>query len=118
MLGRIVMQVYKCEKSDRENAEKYIFKDGEKELGYGYFMQTEINPIDIFIHEEFRSKGYGKELFLQMIKVAKDHGVKAMMFQIGIENYRIINIIASFGALNIGTSDGIQKWVLPIDFKR
>lgn len=111
------MQIYKCKESDKEKSEKYIFKDGEKEIGIGYFIENEINPIYIFINEEYRSNGYGKRLFLQMIKVAKDHGLKVLMFEIKNENYRIINIIASFGALNIGTSNGIQKWVLPISLR-
>lgn len=45
------MELLKCETSDIENTEKYILKNGEKEIGYGYIKGVEINPIEIFIYE-------------------------------------------------------------------
>lgn len=110
------MQIYKCKNSDREDMEKYILKDGDTQLGYAYFKQEKINPIEIFIDEDKRSQGFGKELFVQMVKIAKEKGLNSLMFEIKNENYRMINIIASFGGVPLGTFNGIQKWMLPIKF--
>ena len=108
------MTILKCDKSDKENAEKYILKNGEKEIGYGYFINREINPIEIFINEEERSNGYGKLLFAKMLQVAKEKGLKALIFKIKDENYRFSNIVSTSGALHISSSDGETKWALPI----
>lgn len=108
------MELLKCETSDIENSEKYIFKDGEKEIGYGYIKSIEINPIEIFIYEKERSYGYGKLLFSKLFDIIKEKTDKVLVFELPEEQYRMINIVASFGGRYISIKDGIRRYILPI----
>ncbi len=108
------MELLKCQKSDKENAEKYILKDGEKELGYGYIYNTNVNPVEIFVYEALRSNGYGKILFSKLIQILKEKGIKIIEFEIPEENYRMTNIISSFGGHYSSIKNGIRRYVFPI----
>lgn len=108
------MKILKCAQSDKANSEKYLLMDGDRQIGYGYIIETEMNPIEIFVNEEERSNGYGKLLFKNLIQIAKENGKNALFFEIKRENYRFTNIVSSSGARRIGTNDGITKWVLPL----
>ena len=108
------MIIYKCEKSDKNDAEKYELKNGEQVIGFAYYFGTEINPIEIYVNENERSNGYGKLLFAKMLEVAKEKGAKSLFFQIEDNNYIVSNIVSSAGAIHLSSTDGITKWVLPI----
>ena len=51
------MKILKCAQSDKANSEKYLLMDGDRQIGYGYIIETEMNPIEIFVNEEERSNG-------------------------------------------------------------
>ena len=108
------MELLKCETSDIENTEKYILKDGEKEIGYGYIKGVEINPIEIFIYENERSNGYGKLLFSKLLEIIKEKEAKLLTFDLPEEQYRMIKIIAYSGGRYIYIKNGVRRYILPI----
>lgn len=108
------MELLKCETSDIENTEKYILKDNDKELGYGYIISAEINPIEIFIYEKERSNGYGKLLFSKLLQILKEKGTKLLTFDLPEEQYRMINIVSSFGGRYISIKNGVKRYILPV----
>lgn len=108
------MDIIKCDMSDRINSDKYILQDNEKQIGYGYIIDSEINPIDIFINEEERSNGYGELLFSQLLKIIKQDNKKPLIFEVKKTNYRISNIISKLGALHITTIEDKNRWVFPL----
>ena len=111
------MQIIKCTNSDKPNTEKYIMKINNQEIGFGYLIETEINPIEIFINEDQRSNGYGKLLFAKLLQICKEKGLKVLFFELKNEDYRMIIIITSLGARHIGTNYGINKFVLPVNLE-
>ena len=105
------LQIVRCDHADFN---KYLLKRDGKEIGYGYIFDRETNPIEIYIHEQYRSYGYGKYLFSQLLKIAKEWGVTGMLFEVEESNYRFITILGQSGAKHIGKNDGIIKFVLKI----
>ena len=104
------LQIERCE----QDTSKYSLKLDGKEIGYGCIYVREINPIEIYIDEQYRSNGYGKYLFAQLLLIAKERGVVGMIFEVTEENYRFITIIGQAGAKQIGKNGAIIKFVLKI----
>ena len=93
---------------------RYSLKLDGKEIGYGYIYDREINPIEIYIDEQYRSNGYGKYLFSQLQQIAKERGVGGMIFEVAEANYRFIAIIGQVGAKQIGKNGAAVKFILKI----
>lgn len=108
------METIKSEKSDKENSYKYVLIVQDKQIGFGYIFNREINPIEIYIDKENQSNGYGKYLFNALLEEAKNQGVKGMIFEINENQYRFINIILQAGAMQFGKNKDIVKLVLKL----
>ena len=106
------MRKKKCVKIDKENSEKYLLLNDDKEIGYGYILEQEVNPIEIYINENERSNGYGKFLFEKLLEIVKESDKKALIFDLTRAQYRVANIIAFFGARQIETLENSIKWAL------
>lgn len=111
---RMKMKVVKIKISDKENSVKYLLKIENKEVGYGYIFDREVNPIEIYIDKQFQSNGYGKKLFKTLLKEMKGQGVKGMLFEVENENYRFANIISQMGAQEISRNNNTKQYVLRI----
>lgn len=108
------MRIEKFENSDKENSEKYILLNEDKQIGYGYILSQEVNPIEIYIDEKERSNGYGKFLFQNLLQIVKEGNKKALVFDLTKDQYRVANIIASLGAMKVETLANSVKWILPL----
>lgn len=96
------MELIKSKTSDKENSVKYVLMDMNEEIGYGYIFDREINPIEIYINENFQSNGYGKFLFNSLLSILKKSNLKGLIFEINQSNYKFINIITQCGAIEFG----------------
>ena len=108
------MENIKSEKSDRENSYKYVLEVQDKQIGFGYIFNREINPIEIYIDKQYQSNGYGKFLFNELIKEAKNQGMEGMIFELNENQYRFINIILQAGAMQFGKNKDTVKFVLKL----
>ena len=105
------LQVARCDQSETV---KYSLLLEGAEVGYGYVFDRDINPIEIYIYEQYRSNGYGKYLFSQLARIAKDRGVASMIFEVPESNYRFITIIGQLGAVRLGSDGFIVKFLLKL----
>lgn len=105
------LQIVRCDQCDPI---RYSLRLEDIEVGYGYVFDRKNNPIEIYIHEQYRSNGYGKYLFAQLLQILKERGVVGVTFEAAEENYRFITIIGQAGAQQIGKVDKIIKFVLKI----
>ena len=96
------MELVELKVSDKENAIKYVLIVNDKEIGVGYIFSREINPIEIYIVEDYQSNGYGKFLFNSLLNILKSRNLKGIIFSIDKNNYRFINIIGQAGAIEFG----------------
>lgn len=108
------MKVIKCAQSDKPNSEKYLLTEGDRQIGYGYIIERETNPIEIFVTKEMRSNGYGKFLFNNLIQIEKERDKKVLLFEVDRENYRLTNIISSLGAHRIESGEKSIRLALPL----
>ena len=108
------MELIELKTSDKENSVKYLLKSNDNEIGYGYIFAKEINPIEIYIYENYQSNGYGKLLFNSLLNILKNKGLKGILFEIDESNYRFINIIGQAGAREFGRNSPIIKFVLKL----
>ncbi len=108
------MKVVKTKISDKDNSVKYLFKVEDEEVGHGYIFNREVNPIEVYIDEQFQSNGYGKKLFKVLLKEIKDKGIKGIIFSISNEQQRFANIISQAGAVEVSRNGKITEYVLKI----
>lgn len=81
-------------------------------IGYVFILDDNINEIYIYIKEEYRSNGYGTEVFKNILKKFNDR--KELFFNIDLKNIIAICMIVNQGGINLGNSRGYTKLVLPI----
>lgn len=110
----IGMENVQSEKSDKENSHKYVLKVQDKQIGFGYIFNREINPIEIYIDKEHQSNGYGKFLFNALVKEAKKQGIKGMIFELNETQYRFITIVLQAGAMQFGKNNDKVKLCLKL----
>ena len=114
------MKFYEVKKEDittidKEQMEKcYVLKKDNDIVGYGVIKNADINKVQIFIKEEFRSNRYGKFLFGKMLEELKKDNYKDIKFLIKKEEYRIKNIIIYYGGLHLYTDKEEECYILPI----
>lgn len=101
--------------SDKDNSNKYLFKAGNKELGYAYiFHNKSINNVYFFINPQFRSNGYGFLLFKNVIKELKNTtNYSHINLDIEQSNPHANNIIGKCGGL-ILSKDSQTHWLLKL----
>ena len=90
----------------------YYLKNELETIGYGFINYDSDNEIEIFIKEEYRGEENGKKLFETIFN---DFSKKEIKLKVDLENYLMIKIIEEFNGLNIGTREGIVKYVIKKD---
>lgn len=89
------------------NAEVIFVLEGEKEVGFALFFhnystfvgKSGIHLEDLFVLPEYRGKGYGKALFLEVARIAKEHGCGRMEWTCLDWNRPSIDFYLSMGAI-------------------
>ena len=89
------------------NAEVIFVLEGEKEVGFALFFhnystfvgKAGIHLEDLFVLPEYRGKGYGKALFLEVARIAKVRGCGRMEWTCLDWNRPSIDFYLSMGAL-------------------
>ena len=89
------------------NAEVIFVLEGEKEVGFALFFhnystfvgKSGIHLEDLFVWPEYRGKGYGKALFLEVARIAKERGCGRMEWTCLDWNTPSINFYLSMGAI-------------------
>jgi GNAT superfamily N-acetyltransferase len=87
---------------------KFIMEDN-KEVGFALYFynfstfkgKAGLYLEDIFILEEYRHKGYGKKLFLELVKEAKENNLGRMEWTCLNWNEPSINFYKSLGAISL-----------------
>ena len=89
------------------NAEGIFALDGEKEVGFALFFliyttfvgRAGIHLEDLFVWPEYRGKGYGKALFCEVARIAKERNCGRMEWTCLNWNTPSINFYLSMGAV-------------------
>jgi hypothetical protein len=89
--------------------EVYYLKNDLETIGYGFINYDSNNEIEIFIKDEYRGEDCGKELFQRLYD---DFERDIINLEVKIENYPMIKIINEYKALDLGTNEGIVKYVI------
>lgn len=92
---------------DDENAYYLVgLSDGEV-IAYGGFHKVldEGQIANIAVRSDMRGKGVGRQLMQELLKLAKDNGVKRITLEVKDVNVRAINLYKSLGF----TVEGIRK---------
>jgi len=107
---------------DKEVLKDYLFNkriakckfimENDKEVGFALYFynfstfkgKAGLYLEDIYILEEYRHKGYGKKLFLDLVKEAKDNNLGRMEWTCLNWNEPSINFYKSLGAR------GMDEW--------
>lgn len=114
------MQFYKLENNIiknmniKEDSEVFALEKENTIIGYGIIDKKNINELEIFIKEEYRSNGYGKLLFAKMLEELKKQNYKEVKLAFSRNNYRIKSIIINFGGLQIHTNANEETYIVPI----
>lgn len=104
---------------DKETLRDYMFNkkiakckfimEGNKEVGFALYFynfstfkgRAGLYLEDIFILEEYRNKGYGKKLFLELVKEAKENNLGRMEWTCLNWNEPSIKFYKSLGAISL-----------------
>jgi GNAT superfamily N-acetyltransferase len=89
------------------HAEVIFALDGEKEVGFALFFhnystfvgRAGIHLEDLFVWPEYRGKGYGKALFCEVARIAKERNCGRMEWTCLNWNTPSINFYLSMGAV-------------------
>ena len=108
------MQVLQLDSSDKENSTKFVIEIDNKEVGFGYLFEKDVNPIEIYVEKEHQSNGYGKALFKTILEVAKKRNIKGMIFEVEESQFQFQNIIMQLGAKQISKKNNTIKYILQI----
>ena len=89
------------------NAEVIFVLEGEKEVGFALFFhnystfvgKSGIHLEDLFVWPEYRGKGYGKALLLEVARIAKERGCGRLEWTCLDWNTPSINFYLSMGAI-------------------
>lgn len=98
----------------KKHSEVYALKKDNVIVGYGKINSDDNNKLEIFILPQYRGNGYGKELFLNLIKLFKSSDIIYLTF----ENNNLIakRIVEKYGAKQDSIVNGIVKYILPINY--
>lgn len=97
---------------DRHKAEVIFALEQGREVGFALFFEnystftgrTGIYLEDLFVWPQFRKKGYGKGLFLELARIAKKRGCRRMEWVCLNWNQPSIDFYHSLGAR------GLKEW--------
>jgi len=89
--------------------EVYYLKNELETIGYGFINYGSMKEIEIFIKDDYRGEEHGKMLFKELY----DHFLGDVIhMEIELENYPMIKIVEEFNGINLGTNDGIVRYIL------
>ena len=87
----------------------YYLKNELETIGYGFINYNSPKEIEIFIKEEYRGEECGKDLFQA---IYNDFEKDVIHLEVELENYPMIKIIEEFNGINLGTNEGITRYVI------
>ena len=100
-----------------EGLDNYVFVNESKDIiGKASINDSlEINKLKVSIDDKYRSNGYGKDIFRQLLEEYKTNyrATDELRFQINNEN-RFNSILYQFGGINISNNNGDLVYVLPV----
>ena len=109
------MKILQTKISDKEKSFKYELVLDDKVLGYGYIINRAINPIEVYIGQQYQSNGYGKVLFNGLLELLRQRHIKGTVFELKDEQYKFQNIILQAGAIQVSRNGSIVKYILKIN---
>jgi len=94
---------------DSHRAEVIFAMEGEKEVGFALFFhnfstfvgRSGIYLEDLYVYPEYRGHGYGKALFLELVRMAKERGCGRMEWVCLNWNQPSIDFYRSMGAVSL-----------------
>lgn len=100
------------------NVDIYQFKLDGTIIGYSLIKKNNLdnNSIYIKIYDKYQSNGYGNKLFKESLNILKNNNIKNVIFNINLENYKMINIISKYNPLNISTVDGVKEFLINLTY--
>lgn len=98
--------------------EKYILMNSEennKIIGIATINdEAEVNKISVNILEKYRSNGYGKFMFQELLKEYEtNYDASELRFEVN-ETNEFNNILHKFGSINIANKNGTLVHILPL----
>lgn len=92
---------------DKERAEVIFAMEGGKEVGFALFFHNFSTFVgraglyleDLFVYPEYRGKGYGKALFMELVRIAHERGCGRMEWVCLNWNAPSISFYRSMGAV-------------------
>jgi len=92
----------------------YDAKSSDNILGIATINRDEDNLIYIYVDENERDKGYGKQLFrLTLNELLKEKRIEAKV-KFETSNIRMLKIVSDFNGVHLATSDNENLYVVPI----
>lgn len=73
--------------------------------GLGVLDNEFIGIFDIIVDKDYRNKGYGRELVLNLLKLGKEHGAKKAYLQVMMNNPSALKLYS-----NIGFKEAYKYW--------
>lgn len=100
-------QLLETELFDKSRAEVVFVLEGEKEVGFALFFHNFSTFVgraglyleDLFVLPEYRGKGYGKALFIELVRIALERHCGRMEWVCLNWNTPSINFYKSLGAI-------------------
>ena len=81
------------------------------EITIGY---AKINPIEVFVDENYRGNGYGKMLFKALLEEAKNKGLDHLNVKFSKKNIPMRKIITDFNGERISLDDDDLTYVISL----
>ncbi len=95
------------------NSHLIIVKQGADVIGLGK-INLDKKDISLYIEKKHQGNGYGRSLFLELIKKSKDMDLKEVYLNCLTDNYKIKKIIADFGGVHISTNNGYARYIISL----
>ncbi len=71
------------------------------------------NIVDIYIKEEHRGNGYGKQAFKDAVEICKKENKEELLLSFNNDNYLAKRLVASVKGVHLATNNNIVKYVIP-----
>lgn len=85
----------------------YVFKNDENKVGYGFITNQEKDKVKIYIDEKYRSNGYGRIFFGNILSILNDKVI------VKTDNPHMINIIKYYSGEELSNDNGTITFIIP-----
>lgn len=95
----------------------YLLKLNDKTIGYGNIAKQnnkEKNVLYIYIIEQYRGNGYGKFLFKELLKEAKNFGYKDITLYTNSSDLVMRRLITNNLGIKISQDNDISEYIIPL----